>query len=240
MTGAGDAIFDWDVATPSHASARPRISWARSAARSRPAAGWLDVLHPLDRDRYTLALDGLLHSTRGASSTTFACAAGRPLFLVLLKARPVVGADGDVMRVIGTLADVTETKAAEERMLHDAIHDNLTGLPNRELFFDRLESAVALARRPGANPDRSCWSRYRPVDGGQCFVWSFLRRFGSSGHTARRFARHEVRATRWPGLPATSSAPSFSTNRSSTNCDQDEPVAGGWPRPLCALAQDIP
>ena len=54
------------------------------------------------------------------------------------------------MRVIGALSDVTEIKDAEERILHDAIHDNLTGLPNRELFFDRLGAALIQARRPGA------------------------------------------------------------------------------------------
>src|SRR6202008_2526170 len=31
-------------------------------------------------------------------------------------------------------------------LLHDAVHDNLTGLPNRELFLDRLESVLALAK----------------------------------------------------------------------------------------------
>jgi len=41
---------------------------------------------------------------------------------------------------------VTEFKNAEERLLHDAVHDNLTGLPNRELFLDRLESLMALAK----------------------------------------------------------------------------------------------
>ena len=38
------------------------------------AAGWLDVLHPLDRDRYTLALDGLLHQRPDGSIMTFVCA----------------------------------------------------------------------------------------------------------------------------------------------------------------------
>ena len=71
-------------------------------------------------------------------------------FWYMLKARPVVSADGEVVRVVGSLADVTELKSAEERMLHDAIHDNLTGLPNRELFHDRLDTAIQLAQKPGA------------------------------------------------------------------------------------------
>jgi diguanylate cyclase (GGDEF)-like protein len=63
-----------------------------------------------------------------------------------LKARPVVGSDGEVLRLVGTLSDVTEFKNAEERLLHDAVHDNLTGLPNRELFVDRIESVLALSK----------------------------------------------------------------------------------------------
>jgi diguanylate cyclase (GGDEF)-like protein len=61
----------------------------------------------------------------------------------------VVGADGEVLRVVGTLADISETKIAQDRLLHDAVHDNLTGLPNRELFLDRLESALKLAATGG-------------------------------------------------------------------------------------------
>jgi diguanylate cyclase (GGDEF)-like protein len=63
-----------------------------------------------------------------------------------LKARPVVGSDGEVVRLVGTLTDVTEFKTAEERLLHDAVHDNLTGLPNRQLFLDRLEAVLAFGK----------------------------------------------------------------------------------------------
>jgi diguanylate cyclase (GGDEF)-like protein len=66
-------------------------------------------------------------------------------FWYLMKARPVIGADGEVIRIIGTLADITEHKVAQERLLHDAVHDNLTGLPNRELFFDRLEASLSFS-----------------------------------------------------------------------------------------------
>ena len=51
-----------------------------------------------------------------------------------------------MVRLVGTLTDVTEFKTAEERLLHDAVHDNLTGLPNRQLFIDRLESVLAFSK----------------------------------------------------------------------------------------------
>jgi diguanylate cyclase (GGDEF)-like protein/PAS domain S-box-containing protein len=45
------------------------------------------------------------------------------------------------------MRDVTERKLAEERMIHDALHDGLTGLANRALFMDRLTQAVERAKR---------------------------------------------------------------------------------------------
>ena len=46
--------------------------------------------------------------------------------------------------------DVTERKDAEEQLVHQALHDALTGLPNRALFLDRLGLAMSrLERRPG-------------------------------------------------------------------------------------------
>jgi diguanylate cyclase (GGDEF)-like protein len=43
-------------------------------------------------------------------------------------------------------AEITERERAEERLLHDATYDALTGLPNRVLFMDRLERAIAYTR----------------------------------------------------------------------------------------------
>ena len=109
--------------------------------------GWLEVLHPLDRDRFRATLDSVLEQRRGRVAQDFRLRTldGHYLWFAL-RARPVVGSDGEVMRLVGTLTDVTEFKTAEERLLHDAVHDNLTGLPNRELFLDRLEAALGFAK----------------------------------------------------------------------------------------------
>jgi diguanylate cyclase (GGDEF)-like protein len=57
----------------------------------------------------------------------------------------MVGQDGRASRCIGTLADVTAVKRAEDRLLADAVRDRITGLPNRALFMDRLEFAMRRA-----------------------------------------------------------------------------------------------
>jgi diguanylate cyclase (GGDEF)-like protein/PAS domain S-box-containing protein len=57
--------------------------------------------------------------------------------------------DPTVRGVVVNSRDVTERKVLEEQLRHQAFHDPLTGLPNRALFMDRLEHALALAHRRG-------------------------------------------------------------------------------------------
>jgi diguanylate cyclase (GGDEF)-like protein/PAS domain S-box-containing protein len=149
LTGAGDMIWDWDVSSDKVFTSPETevLLGLKRGALEGPAARWLDVLHPLDRDRFRAALDSVLEQRRGRLVQDFRLRAPDGHYLWLsLRARPVVGSDGEVVRLVGTLTDVTEFKNAEERLLHDAVHDNLTGLPNRELFLDRLEAVLAMAK----------------------------------------------------------------------------------------------
>ena len=57
---------------------------------------------------------------------------------------------GKATRIAGSQSDITDRKVAEEQLLRDALHDGLTGLPNRVLFHDRLECSIARTLRdPG-------------------------------------------------------------------------------------------
>jgi len=63
---------------------------------------------------------------------------------------PMRDEQGRVTGSAGIGVDVTESRAAADKLLHDAFHDSLTGLPNRALFMDRLEHRLARQkRRPG-------------------------------------------------------------------------------------------
>jgi diguanylate cyclase (GGDEF)-like protein len=103
-------------------------------------------MHPFERDGYSTSLDAVLEQRRGRINQEFRLRGADGHYTWFrMRARPVVGSDGEVLRVVGTLVDVTEERTAQERLLHDAVHDNLTGLPNRELLFDRLDAALKLA-----------------------------------------------------------------------------------------------
>jgi diguanylate cyclase (GGDEF)-like protein/PAS domain S-box-containing protein len=149
LTGAGDMIWDWDVSADKVFTSpeTEHVLGLKRGTLEGPAARWLDVLHPLDRDRFRTSLDGVVDQRRGRLTQDFRLrtADGHYVWFAL-KARPVVGSDGEVVRLVGTLTDVSDFKKAEERLLFDAVHDNLTGLPNRELFIDRMEAAFAFAQ----------------------------------------------------------------------------------------------
>ena len=60
-----------------------------------------------------------------------------------------LSADPDVGGIVLNLHDITERKAVEEALEHRALHDALTGLPNRILLRDRIEQALRRSERSG-------------------------------------------------------------------------------------------
>jgi diguanylate cyclase (GGDEF)-like protein/PAS domain S-box-containing protein len=145
FVGGGDLLFDWDVSDDRlHVS--PELEMHLGLERGEldgSASAMVEIVHHVDRDRYRATLDSIIEQRRGKVAQDFRLVGrnGDTLWY-RLKARPVINRDGEVVRVVGTMSEVTSLHSTQDRLLHDAIHDHLTGLPNRRLLLDRLENTL--------------------------------------------------------------------------------------------------
>jgi diguanylate cyclase (GGDEF)-like protein/PAS domain S-box-containing protein len=69
------------------------------------------------------------------------------LMWVLIGGAPIINANGKVIGTMGVFTDVNERKIAEKQLLHDALHDGLTGLANRTLFMNHLQQTIKRGKR---------------------------------------------------------------------------------------------
>jgi diguanylate cyclase (GGDEF)-like protein/PAS domain S-box-containing protein len=104
-----------------------------------------EVFHPEDRHLLVAAIDGALYQQ---DSLDFEHRIVRPdgeVRWVHRRGEVVHGESEEILRILGTVHDITERKVLEDRLQHQAYHDPLTDLPNRRLFMDRLIRALERA-----------------------------------------------------------------------------------------------
>ena len=111
----------------------------------RPQA---ELLAPEDADDTVAALDGLLNDsyTNCHAERRFVHASGETLW-GLLGATLVSGSEGAPLYVLAQVEDITARKRVEDQLVFRAMHDDLTGLPNRALLMEHLNGALARSRR---------------------------------------------------------------------------------------------
>ena len=127
---------------------------ARSPAAGAPDASgsvpvdFISAIDPVDRERFSAMLQSAAPESRSGGLFRLTGRDSSAIFEVRVKD---LTADPSVGGLVLTAHDVTDRLALQQEMEHRALHDALTGLPNRALLADRFEQALIGARRAGTN-----------------------------------------------------------------------------------------
>lgn len=150
VDGSGTEVFQWhagrDLVTVSD-NVEAELG-LEPGALNVSADEFLKHMHASDRERFRLLLLSLQEKHGGEFQTDFRLRRHDGTYLWYeLNAHAPHNENVRLLRCVGLMRDVTSSKRSYERLMHDAVHDSLTGLPNRELFMDRLQGAITRAAK---------------------------------------------------------------------------------------------
>lgn len=153
VRGANDGIWDWNLKTNEiYFSARWKemLGYRENEIGAEPNE-WFGRIHPDDRKQVQAHIATHLRGSAPRFECEYQIQHANGAYLwVLSRGVAMRDSNGSAYRLAGSQSDITARKLAEERLAHDAVHDGLTGLPNRTLFLDRLQNRLDRTKR---NPD---------------------------------------------------------------------------------------
>lgn len=153
LEGSGDGVWDWDI--PSDyvfRSARWHEIYGYADDEIAPnATAGKQLVHPDDLDILVSDVQDYFVGDKDVYTSEFRLRCKDGSWKWTLSRGMVVSRseDGKPIRMIGTHTDITNRKTSEAQVTHLAHYDQLTGLPNRVLFLDRLRQVIKKAQRTG-------------------------------------------------------------------------------------------
>lgn len=150
VESVNDGVWDWDLKT-NEIYFSPRwkamLGYKEEQIRNIPDE-WFKRIHPQDQVHVQARLDHHLQGKTAYFEAEYRIqhADGGERWM-LCRGLAVRDSKGTAHRMAGSQTDITDRKLTEARLLHDALHDALTGLPNRVLFMDRLRLRLEYAKR---------------------------------------------------------------------------------------------
>ncbi|MBI1358182.1 MAG: EAL domain-containing protein [Acidobacteria bacterium] len=163
--GETEGLWDWDLRQDRMAFS-PR--WAKMLGYAHEEIGdspesWFNLIHPHDLGR---TLDRLTDHLEGREPTFEAEHRIRSrdggYCWVLNRGQALFGEGGKPERILGSQMHLGRLKSFESKLLHDATHDKLTGLPNRHYLLARLREEISRCHR---NPNYGFAVMFMDLDG---------------------------------------------------------------------------
>ncbi|HKB59344.1 MAG TPA: EAL domain-containing protein [Gallionellaceae bacterium] len=151
MRGTNDGLWEWNL-EDNEVYYSPRwksMLGYRDDEVENTLNAWLALVHPDDRNRVLAGIADYAKERKESFSTEMRLRHKDGHWISVLS-RAFLAArasDGHPVRLIGTNTDITDLREKEALILKQANYDTLTGMPNRRLFYDRLELEIRKAER---------------------------------------------------------------------------------------------
>ena len=152
LEGSNDGIFEWDMPARKVLASRRahEIVDMDFTPDWQPQSRWRELIPTPELERFTHMPESFVMDEDVVRVETWIVDRHGNRRFLLVQGKLDHDESGTPVSLIGSISDITAQKRLEERLRHDALHDFLTGLPNRTLLTDRIARVIKRLKR---NPE---------------------------------------------------------------------------------------
>ena len=150
IRGSNDGLWDWNLVTDRiYFSPRWKaiLGYQEDEIHEDPQE-WFNRVHPEDIHKLQSEIQSHLENVTPRFENEHRLLHRDGTYLwVESRGSAILDGNRNAYRIAGSITDISDRKSAEQKLLHYAFYDKLTGLPNRTLFLDHLSLAIERSKR---------------------------------------------------------------------------------------------